>query len=733
METRSRKPTDELTVGMGADAPEGGRVLTTDEVEIVNRALAERERKVTIRERQAKEAEKQSGKALDSPDIAREMARLNRHIEENAGNQLEAAELRRIMDRMSQNIEDIQRRQSSVEHALRETPTTMPYSPPRRSEEESPAHSQGELRLHEVLQTVPSFNGSNMPLDEYVRACKRARELLHPSQERSLTKALSTRLGGRAYYVVEGERCENIAQYTDLLTTAFVQAKSVDHYRGELSMIKIQHNEHMLDFIARVKILRTAILDGERRRRGVISAEVEDEVDALAERSFIHGLPWQYKIQLPMYNARTLFDTFAAVREIDNEMRQEEEMSRPSRSIDARDTYCQYCKIPGHTRADCRRIQKNPYRNNAPPGNFYTPREQGQRPPYQGTNSQPRYRDGPPPPRGEYFGAAPTRYNDRAPQRENQGYAAPSNRPQYQEEPVCKYCKTPGHEVADCPSSDESMFTAPSTASKNLDQETNSSIPSRTSREIRRTPTQRFLRQRASESPVHSPPRAVFRSRSQSPNLSNVTTPRSRSITQQMFTPASSPSREINGIDNVDEPDNREETPPMATPSSTPTRELEKIDNEEDRVDTPPMRTPPSSPSREMDVINNADENDDRAEEEPENPQSTTDPPQTSSDTDGAIFETNSVPYFGSRPLITTRESLAIKMTNRLNILGDVISRVCGPNSENPNSKSPNSEGCFPNNAIIPLISWLIRRQQGRASSVSLDTPTAPEPEKKRR
>ncbi|KAG7189885.1 hypothetical protein KM043_018852 [Ampulex compressa] len=194
------------------------------------------------------------------------------------------------MARMNRNLEDVQRKQSSLENVLRDTPSTIPFASPRHAEEELPNRASGELRVHDVLQQIPPFDGYNIPITEYVRACKRARDILHPSAERELTKTLISQLQGRAYFVAEDERCENITQYTDLLVSAFGQTKSVDYYRGELSMIQMHPNEHMLDFISRVKILRSSIRDAERKEKGVLLESTEDEIDALAKRQQdIHG------------------------------------------------------------------------------------------------------------------------------------------------------------------------------------------------------------------------------------------------------------------------------------------------------------------------------------------------------------------------------------------------------------------------------------------------------------
>lgn len=125
------------------------------------------------------------------------------------------------------------------------------------------------LSFRETLETGPSFDRRIIPLLQFIRACRRAKDILLPSSERNLTRLLFTKLRGRAACAVEDEICETITQLTDLLNSAFGSPKTIDQYRGELSTIHLKHNEHILDYITRAKALRSSILDSERRECGL--------------------------------------------------------------------------------------------------------------------------------------------------------------------------------------------------------------------------------------------------------------------------------------------------------------------------------------------------------------------------------------------------------------------------------------------------------------------------------
>ena len=124
-----------------------------------------------------------------------------------------------------------------------------------------------KVSFREATESVPSFDGYNIPLAQFTRACRRAQEIIPPTAERNLTKLLINKLSKRAYYAVEDEPCDTVTELIDLLTGAFGSPKTLDQYRGELSTTYLRPNEHILDYISRIKDLRTAILDAERRNR----------------------------------------------------------------------------------------------------------------------------------------------------------------------------------------------------------------------------------------------------------------------------------------------------------------------------------------------------------------------------------------------------------------------------------------------------------------------------------
>jgi hypothetical protein len=151
------------------------------------------------------------------------------------------------------------------------------------------------ISFRKTLETVPIYDGYNLTVSQFAQACRRAKEIISPSSERNLARLLCNKLRGRALVAVEDEEFNNVTQLIDLLTTAFGTQKTIDQYKGELSSIYLKRNEHILDFINRVKDLRSVITDSERCEYGDLNINLA-EIDKLTARSFCDGLPLQYRL-----------------------------------------------------------------------------------------------------------------------------------------------------------------------------------------------------------------------------------------------------------------------------------------------------------------------------------------------------------------------------------------------------------------------------------------------------
>lgn len=321
-----------------------------------------------------------------------------------------------------------------------------------------------KVTFREATESVPSFDGYNIPLQQFTRACRRARELVPPAAEKDLTRFLINKLRNRAYYAVEDEPCDTVTQLIDLLTGAFGSPKTIDQYRGELSMIYMKQHEHIIDYISRVKDLRTSIMDAERRTKGHLDPRFVAEIDALTARSFCDNLPLEYRLQLKPEAYHSYTEAFAAAKIIAKRQELDRQRYEP-RNRENRDRDYYRVNPIGNPVAHStpRRFDQPAYhRDNPPrfnPPRFNPPRFDSSRG-YPATRSNAYSREPPRQsnrPRADYSPRAdyPSRGNVNRPsdnynrsrnppeRRDNANNSADSGK-------ICRYCKNPGHEIEEC-------------------------------------------------------------------------------------------------------------------------------------------------------------------------------------------------------------------------------------------------------------------------------------------
>ncbi|CAK9809081.1 hypothetical protein ANTQUA_LOCUS5872 [Anthophora quadrimaculata] len=236
--------------------------------------------------------------------------------------------------------------------------------------------------LREAVETVPTFDGNNISVFQFIRDCKRARDLIAPNAEGTLVRLIINRLKGRAYLAIEDEPCGNVQDLCDVMRLTFGPQKNVDQYRGALASTFQLSDEHIIDFISRVEDLRAAIFDCER------SSKHADQVaiDEFTLRCLIDGLILEIRHQLIASRPATLSAAFTRSREIyrrhelDLEQQRHAQKATYAAKTAQRTTdikiprqrttqapcapthkTCTYCKNIGHTIDECRKRLFNNY------------------------------------------------------------------------------------------------------------------------------------------------------------------------------------------------------------------------------------------------------------------------------------------------------------------------------------------------------------------------------------
>lgn len=258
------------------------------------------------------------------------------------------------------------------------------------------------LKLKDAVAPIPFYDGHNLSVFQFCRLCNRALKFISSNQEYLLVQLIINKLQGHAYLAVEGSNIQRLSQLTDRLKSIFGPNKSLDQYRGELANIYMRNNENVLDYIARIKDLRSAILEAEYNLYGTITDLASREIDEFSLENFLNGLPSELLIRVKLlgytsfddaiikvvqtvktlevesrrqkvaYPSKTLF-----VPRADNTARQPTilQRSQTPNSIPASfikplipgqpgpntpQPSCRYCKRSGHIISECRKLQ---YRN----------------------------------------------------------------------------------------------------------------------------------------------------------------------------------------------------------------------------------------------------------------------------------------------------------------------------------------------------------------------------------
>ncbi|KYM99961.1 hypothetical protein ALC62_09285 [Cyphomyrmex costatus] len=296
--------------------------------------------------------------------------------------------------------------------------------------------SKIKISFREVTESIPYYDGYNIPLSRFIRACRRAKEIVPPNAERDLTKLIINKLGNRAYYAVEDEPCESIYDLIDLLTGAFGSPKTIDQYRGELSTIFLKPREHVLDYISRVKDLHTAILDMERREKRYLDPYFTSQIDDLTTRSFIDGLPFEYRIQMGSEARMSHTSAFAAAKTISKrrELDKQRESGRDIRHRPDNERDSRYSAGINNSRYptgvnNSRRFDAPPAYQRALHDNYHV--NTTRRPDVQQLNSSPPI-------------MRPRNNNIR------DSYQDTRNAQRQVVTKTCHYCKRPGHTIKEC-------------------------------------------------------------------------------------------------------------------------------------------------------------------------------------------------------------------------------------------------------------------------------------------
>ncbi|KYQ48515.1 hypothetical protein ALC60_12437 [Trachymyrmex zeteki] len=201
MDTRSKKTAnDPSTEAHDAKAREF-------ELQQIERALQERERRM----KQHEIANEQRATAMehDRRNLDRERDQMISKVSELEIREKEIEkrwqdfETTRLEDSASNIPRETKQSRNFTSHSVRSNNSYDEIPSPKVSITHFHFCASGSLEVvdKEATDSVPHFDGYNIPLAQFTRACRRERDIIPASGERNLTKLLINKLSRRAYYV----------------------------------------------------------------------------------------------------------------------------------------------------------------------------------------------------------------------------------------------------------------------------------------------------------------------------------------------------------------------------------------------------------------------------------------------------------------------------------------------------------------------------------------------------
>ena len=258
--TRSRK-----------DGTETPPPLNADEIAALQKQIHVKERRLHEQERALEQRRREEERVLEK----------RRREEESKDSVIEA--LRRENELLRASLDSTSRRELDP---LSTQPPNQ-HAPRCYDPEYHDKENVLNFALREAVASVLTFVRQASSSLKFARACRQLRSMIPRQIKVPLTKLIKGKLRGRAYAAVEDSDSYSIESLCDLLKETFGLRMDIDQIKCDLAHIYMRKGEHMLDYISRVKDLRSAILDCDR---GLIDTR---EVDELTAKRFIKVLPNQ--------------------------------------------------------------------------------------------------------------------------------------------------------------------------------------------------------------------------------------------------------------------------------------------------------------------------------------------------------------------------------------------------------------------------------------------------------
>ncbi|KAI4472952.1 hypothetical protein M0804_015541, partial [Polistes exclamans] len=212
---------------------------------------------------------------------------------------------------------------------------------------------------------VPRFDGYNISVSQFARACKRAHDSLPAHYtavtENLLTRLLISKLNGNAYVVIENLKITKVESLIDRIKDAFLPKHGSNYYHGQLATEFKKPKEHVLDYFSRVRNITQSIIDEESKQIRRLERSVERKIEEKGLDAFVHWLPSDYRTALRFEQYTDFSSALICQLRIDKLIQEDTKRTASptfrNRVANVRQIreiiICRYCKKQGHGENNC--------------------------------------------------------------------------------------------------------------------------------------------------------------------------------------------------------------------------------------------------------------------------------------------------------------------------------------------------------------------------------------------
>lgn len=160
------------------------------------------------------------------------------------------------------------------------------------------------ISVKTAMECIPRFDGKNLDIRDFIKACKAARRLVPTFPEATFIIFITTKLFGNAATVVSEQNYETLNDLYASLTRIFGEFKSSNSLQGELATLRQTSNETVSEFGCRVIDILNALTEKTAIENDAAVAQVLTiHYQNTAVTSFVRGLKRDIESRAPKHDS----------------------------------------------------------------------------------------------------------------------------------------------------------------------------------------------------------------------------------------------------------------------------------------------------------------------------------------------------------------------------------------------------------------------------------------------